>query len=195
MSNKNFIAGFLSATVFSAVFLTTSASAFWPFDNLFSKGIVKAITTDMENTTGSKKNTWAPETRPTGTLPQMTVVNAITAMNSICEKLETSTSMKIGNQKKQVDGSETTNETISEKKIVVMDKEISDIHNKLRSECLNIKKLNARLGKVSPYVINKPKEIILNSEEGIVAEKVTTTPSPLKEGGRIRITPRKTLSQ
>ena len=163
MNNKKYIAGFLSATVFTAVLFTSTAAAFWPFDSLFQKGIVKAITTDMENTSSGKKNTWAPETRPTGTLPQMTVVNAITAMNSICEKLETSTTMKTGYQKKQVDGSETTNETISEKKIAVMDKEISDIHNKLRSECLNIKKLNARLGKVSPYVINKPKEIILNS--------------------------------
>jgi hypothetical protein len=194
MSNKNLIAGFLSATVFSAVLLTTSASAFWPFDTLFSKGIVKAITTDMENTTGSKKNTWAPETRPTGTLPQMTVVNAITAMNSICEKLEMTSSMKTGKQ--QTEKATTGAETITDKKIVIMDKEVSDIHNKLKSECLNIKKLNARLGKVSPYIVNKPKALILDSEEGFVAEKATVTPTPIdKQFGKIKITPRKTLSQ
>lgn len=45
MNKKIVSLGFLSAVVAGSVLTTSSVSAFWPFDSLFSKGSVKASTT------------------------------------------------------------------------------------------------------------------------------------------------------
>ncbi|HBC45128.1 MAG: hypothetical protein UX08_C0003G0094 [Candidatus Collierbacteria bacterium GW2011_GWB1_45_35] len=47
MNKKTIIIGFLSAMIAGSVVFASSASSFWPFDALFSKGQVKAVTTDI----------------------------------------------------------------------------------------------------------------------------------------------------
>lgn len=74
MNKKILTVGFLSAVVAGSVLLTSSVSAFWPFDGLFKKGEVKAVTTEARSTT-SRSNRVA------------VLYKGLAEMNATCERL------------------------------------------------------------------------------------------------------------
>lgn len=174
MNKKTLTVGFLSAVVAGSVLLTSSVSAFWPFDGLFKKGEVKAVSTS---------NISSQRTRVT------TLASTIKAMKVACDQLYGATGKGgtlPGTQKSwemieaksgEAKTTRTTAKSIAEgekpgnwKEDSSSIKEIASIDASLKLRCAEITRLYNRVTK------------IYKMED---TTKVTPTPTPTRRPGII----------
>lgn len=130
MNKKTIIIGFLSAMIAGSVVFASSASAFWPFDALFSKGQVKAVTTDI-----------APGNR------YEAIANILSTMKSACDRFS---GPQIQIEKTTGDnlmtGEEFTTGSWSEDKTGT--RELASIEKVIKVRCAQITTLYTRLKKL-----------------------------------------------
>jgi hypothetical protein len=154
MNKKTIVTGFLTAVIASSLILTTSVSAFWPFDGLFSKGSVKAAVTDIKTKIGIN-NTGGKAVNPAimAERNEDVVLRNLKIMTVACNEIAG----------KQIQLDQTTRQTYMAKntgnkmentraiKAVETDyKEMNSVATQLKAKCAEIIKLNTRFTKVAP---------------------------------------------
>lgn len=135
MNKKINAVGFLSALVAGVTIFTSSALAFWPFDSLFGKGRVKAVTTEAKTLVAME----GKDARA-----QALFVNLKT-MNAACKDV-------LNSKRKMFTEEETKNGSVAKPtakpRPTVSPKELDAIYSSLAVKCKEILALSERLAKI-----------------------------------------------
>lgn len=177
MNKKTLTIGLLPAMVAGSMLFASSASAFWPFDSLFSKGQVKAITTDN-----------APENRSGA------IASVLSTMKSACDQFYGSANIgkvqqvvtsegnvaeikteELSNEDVKKMGGSLVMETGSWKKDDTGARELRAIEAGLKARCNQINSLYTRLMKL--YTEVKPTPTVTPTKRPTVTKKPTPTPT------------------
>jgi len=160
MNKKMLSMGFFAAVVASSVLLTSSVSAFWPFDGLFEKGEVKAATTQRVMPVKIEPNTKTPIRSTT---------KEIAALIVACKNIVNIDNPKFGPHimgGKEVGKTLSPEETISED--IVLDKtnlaSYVSIRKSLIVKCNEILKMAPRFDPVMKKVEETPEKVVFQPE-------------------------------